>query len=445
MVFSSYSFLFLFLPFVLCVNRFLSLSLSNLFLLLCSLAFYCAGEGMLVLILIFSILWNYGFGLIISERVRGNKLALLFGVAGNLALLGYYKYFTFLVLSSFLKDFVVISAYSEIVLPIGISFFTFQGISYLVDVYRRVALSEVNPIKLGLYISFFPQLIAGPIIKYNEFVPYLSKRTSTLDKTYNGSLKFIRGLAKKVILADSLAIVADQIFATDPSSLPTFLAWIGVLVYSLQIYYDFSGYSDMAIGLCLIMGFKIPENFNYPYISKSLREFWRRWHISLSSWFKNYLYLPLGGNREGDFRTYINLGIVFFLTGLWHGASWNFVLWGLIHGLFMIIERLVDFENRKLPSILKHGYLLFVVGLSWIMFRVDSISEAKNYIQQLFCFSSDGDWYSGIYLNRSIENLRLINRSTKTILYSSVYLLISFYCFVELSISNYQPFIYFKF
>lgn len=466
MVFSSYLFLFLFLPLVILVNRSMTLKASNIFLLLASLLFYASGEGLLVLLLLISILWNFSFGLAIGKTERRKKLFCAVAIFGNLSLLAYYKYFGFLVENSPLVNYISEHRYSDIILPIGISFFTFQGISYLLDVYRKETPPENSIIRLGLYISFFPQLVAGPIVKYKELSSFLTHRVTSIDKTVAGSMRFIRGLAKKVIIADTLALVVDAIFLENLSALPTAVAWTGVLLYSLQIYYDFSGYSDMAIGLGLIFGFKIPENFNYPYISQSIREFWQRWHISLSTWFRDYLYIPLGGNRLGNNRTLFNLCVVFFLTGLWHGASWNFVLWGLVHGLFMIVERLSSFEKVKLPSFIKHLYVLMVVGLSWVLFRLPSFADALVYYKSLFSFSSTGDWYSYVLMTpylwfvillaivfalpvrkrlKSVLTRSLNNINNLAVFRYAGYFCLALLCMMELSMSSYSPFIYFKF
>lgn len=471
MIFSSFLFLFLFLPAVLVVNRFLPLKVSNVFLLVASLLFYFAGEGTLTLLLIASILWNYCFGLLLkSDKKKNstNKLLLGLGVTGNLSILIYYKYLGFIISNIGFLSFIPKSSYSSIVLPIGISFFTFQGISYIIDVYRKSELAEKNPIKVGLYISFFPQLIAGPIIKYHEIVQYLSNRTININQSVNGTYRFIRGLAKKIILANNFSIIADAIFETDISSLPTSLAWLGIILYSLQIYYDFSGYSDMAIGLGLIMGFKIPENFNYPYISKSIREFWRRWHISLSTWFRDYLYIPLGGNRRSPYRTYFNLAIVFFITGLWHGANWNFIIWGMLHGGFLIAERIKPASFSRVPDILKHIYTISVVTLAWVFFRTDTLENALGYFGRLFTFSNYGDFYPAIYLNNYfifllisgivlampvrkylIQKYHKMNfafsPNISLLITATVYLSLFIYCILELSIATHTPFIYFKF
>lgn len=471
MIFSSFLFLFLFLPVVLIVNRFLPLKVSNVFLFIASLLFYFVGEGTLTLLLIASILWNYSFGLLLKfekKKLLTNNILIGLGIAGNLSILIYYKYLGFIISNIGFLNCIPKSSYSSIVLPIGISFFTFQGISYIIDIFRNAEKAEKNPIKVGLYISFFPQLIAGPIIKYHEIVKYLSFRTINIDKTVNGSYRFIRGLAKKIILADNFSIIADAIFETDISALPTPLAWLGIITYSLQIYYDFSGYSDMAIGLGLMMGFKIPENFNYPYISKSIREFWRRWHISLSTWFRDYLYIPLGGNRKGPYRTYFNLAIVFFITGLWHGASWNFIIWGMVHGIFLIAERIRPAFFNNFPNVIKHIYTIVVVTLAWVFFRTDTLENSIGYFGRLFNFSNAGDYYPAIFLNNYTVFLllagilfsmpvrkyitykfNLLSNSIPTnvslILTGVVYLSLFIYCILELSIATHTPFIYFKF
>ena len=332
MVFSSLPFLFLFLPVVIILNWLLPTRVKNYSLLLASLFFYIWGEGVFVLLMLFSITLNYliGRSLFFAKQ---RKIALVVGLAVNLLLLFYYKYITFFADVIGLK-------YQEVHLPIGVSFFTFQGVSYLIDVYRAPTLVQKSWVKLGLYISLFPQLVAGPIVRYYDVEKQLDNRSHNHDLFYSGIVRFISGLCKKVIIADTISQISDDIFGyTDYTDLPTSLAWLGLVCYSLQIYFDFSGYSDMAIGLGRMFGFKFLENFNYPYISKSISELWRRWHISLGNWFKDYDYIPLGGSRKGEFQTTINLSIVFLLTGLWHGASWNFLIWGCWHGLFVVLEK----------------------------------------------------------------------------------------------------------
>ena len=332
MVFSSATFLFAFLPVVLIGVLITPRAARNLFLLFMSLFFYAWGELYFVALMLVSIMMNYLVGGAIGRSGKGTETARLWltvGIVINLALLGYFKYANFLVenwnlltVQLGLEPF----DHRDVHLPLGISFFTFQAMSYLIDVYRGDAEHDRNPINIALYIALFPQLIAGPIIRYHDVYQQIRTRSLSVDLAYSGLTRFICGLAKKLLIANPLGEVADQIFAINGNDLSTPVAWLGILCYSLQIYFDFSGYSDMAIGLGRMLGFRFLENFNYPYIASSVQAFWRRWHISLSNWFRDYLYIPLGGNRAGLFRTYCNLVIVFFLCGLWHGASWNFVI-----------------------------------------------------------------------------------------------------------------------
>ena len=325
MLFSSMTFLFLFLPAVCAVYYLVPKRLKNDVLLASSFFFYAWGEPHYVFIMILSVFINYA-GALLIEKTNFKKLFLALTILLNLGFLGYFKYFNFLAENINLllrRDIDPL----KIIMPIGISFYTFQAMSYVIDVYRKTAPAQKNIYNLALYIVLFPQLVAGPIVKYHDIAAQIDGREEDIDKVYRGILRFIGGLAKKVMIANTLGAVADEIFAADLQYISVFLAWIGALAYMFQIYFDFSGYSDMAIGLCLVFGFKIPENFNYPYISKSITEFWRRWHISLSTWFKQYLYIPLGGNRISKARTAVNLMIVFLVTGFWHGASWNFILW----------------------------------------------------------------------------------------------------------------------
>jgi alginate O-acetyltransferase complex protein AlgI len=390
MVFSSLVFLFLFLPAVLAIYVLLAnRMLRNLFLVVASLFFYAWGEGVYVAIMLVSIACNYIFGLII-ERFRKTgwstpvmTLALLF----NILLLGFFKYANFVVVN--LNGLLGLLHFGgvnlpRVHLPIGISFFTFHCMSYLIDVYRGVVTSQKSPEKFALYVSLFPQLIAGPIIRYHDVSDQLSERSVTLDGFVVGIRRFVIGLGKKVLIANTVAMTADQVFSLTPDHLSAGLAWLGVICYTLQIYFDFSGYSDMAIGLGRMFGFHFLENFDYPYISRSVREFWRRWHISLSNWFRDYLYIPLGGNRRSAARTYGNLFIVFFLCGLWHGASWTFVIWGMLHGAFLIIERspfgkLLD----RIWSPIRHLYALSVVIVGWVLFRSETLSQAVNFLSAM--------------------------------------------------------------
>lgn len=374
MVFSEPTFLFLFLPFFLISYIVAPVWARNALLLIASLIFYAWGEGLYILVLLGSIGLNYGFGLAI-EASEGQRrpLVLGLGVAANLGLLGYFKYLGF-----FLDNAGVANANDLApVLPVGISFFTFQALSYLIDLSARRIAVQRDPLRLALFISMFPQLIAGPIVRYSEVEAALTERKTTRSDFAIGMHRFVTGLAKKTLIADPLGLVADRIFAIPVDGLSPETAWLGALAYSLQLFFDFSAYSDMAIGLGRIMGFRFPENFNYPYVSRSITEFWRRWHMTLSRWFRDYVYIPLGGNRRGAARTYLNLSIVFLLTGFWHGAAWNFVFWGGYHGAFLILERLgLSRILQRLPRAVSHVYLLLVVILGWVPFRAEGLEQS---------------------------------------------------------------------
>lgn len=383
MVFSTPIFLFLFLPAVLVLNYIIPkkyIAAKNVVLLIASLFFYAWGEPKNVLLMLLSIAVNYVCGLLLGRfdsDEKKRKVVLWASVVFNLGLLFFFKYF----------NFVTGGIFPAIKLPIGISFFTFQIMSYTIDVYRRSVEPQKNLVKLALYISLFPQLIAGPIVRYIDVEKQLTYRECTAEKTARGMIRFSMGLAKKVIVSNTVAAICDGIFGST-NTVPAFTAWVGVICYALQIYFDFSGYSDMAIGMGHMLGFDFLENFNYPYVSCSVQEFWRRWHISLSSWFRDYLYIPLGGNRRGKVRTYINLIIVFACTGLWHGASFSFIVWGLWHGLFLVIERL-GFKKvlDKLPKFIGWIYTMLVVLVGWVFFRADTLSAAMKYLGEMFSFS----------------------------------------------------------
>ncbi len=400
MVFSSSIFIFIFLPLVIFLYYLCNKKVRNYILLLASFVFYACGGISYLKILLVSILINYIFGVLIDsldikeissndkkEISKYNKLkkfVLVIGVVLNLGLLFYYKYYDF-----FLENLNMIFHRNinlkHIVLPIGISFFTFQGMSYIIDIYRKDAKVNKNIFSVALYISLFPQLVAGPIVKYKTIDNEIRKREESIDEFSYGILRFVIGLAKKVIIADVLGGVANEIFTLiNTSGIDIMTAWLGAICYSLQIYFDFSGYSDMAIGIGHFFGFKFIENFNYPYIAKSITEFWRRWHISLSTWFKEYLYIPLGGNRRGN--VYFNLFIVFLVTGLWHGASWNFVVWGLWHGFFIIIERFIRDKSwyKNIPLTIKVFITLFIVLIGWVLFKAENLSTAMKYLSTMF-------------------------------------------------------------
>ncbi|EPY2284156.1 MBOAT family O-acyltransferase [Clostridium sporogenes] len=329
---------------------------------------------------------NYIFGLLIDKlkgKKRLKKIILLVGIMLNLILLFYYKYYDFAI-GNINRISNATFQYKGIILPIGISFFTFQGMSYIIDIYRNDAKVNKNIFSVALYISFFPQLIAGPIVKYKDIDNQIRKRKEYMEYFGYGIERFVIGLSKKVIIADTVAGIADTIFSLSNVGIDQPTAWLGAICYTFQIYFDFSGYSDMAIGLGYMFGFKFMENFNYPYISKSITEFWRRWHISLSTWFKEYLYIPLGGNRKGN--TYLNLFIVFFTTGLWHGASWNFIAWGIWNGIFIIIEKIINKKRWyiKIPSFIKTTITMFIVILGWVLFRANGLMDAINYLSIMF-------------------------------------------------------------
>ncbi len=391
MVFSSPIFLFLFLPVVLTGYFVLrTLRARNLWLLGASLFFYAWGEPLFLLLLFASTWMNYRLGIWVdvAEERHKRKLAVTLAIALNIGLLAFFKYANFVVYStnSVLSWFHVSPLpFPHIALPIGISFFTFHALSYVIDIYRRKVPAARRLSDTGLYIFLFPQLIAGPILRWNAMAPQFAARTVTRDGFAEGVRRFITGLAKKMIVANTVALPADQIFALPESELTTSLAWLGIVCYTLQIYFDFSAYSDMAVGLGKMFGFKFLENFDYPYIATSIREFWRRWHISLSSWFRDYLYIPLGGNRVSELRNYLNLIIVFGLCGLWHGASWAFVIWGFYHGLFLVFERTRwgNFVNQ-LPRPAGHVYAILVVMFGWVLFRSETFSQAILFFKAMF-------------------------------------------------------------
>ena len=397
MVFSSPIFMFLFLPAVLGLYFVVPKQWRNTLLLGASLIFYAWGETTFIFVLLLSIVFNHICGRIIfaSLKTPRAKVTLALAVSVNLAVLATFKYGGFLV-NDVTNPILVFLGRQPLVpwlipLPISISFFTFHALSYLIDIYRSAAQAQRSLGTTALYITLFPQLIAGPIIRYKDIAAQFIERTVTADDFYVGVKRFSVGLGKKMLIANSVAITADQIFGLSANQLTTPIAWLGVICYTLQIYFDFSGYSDMAIGLARMFGFRFLENFNYPYISQSVQEFWRRWHISLSNWFRDYLYIPLGGSRVSNRRTYANLVIVFFLCGLWHGASWTFVVWGLWHGLFLVLERLgLGALLERWPRPLRHVYTLLVVMVGWVWFRAETFSHAGSIIAAMFGFGSAG-------------------------------------------------------
>ena len=393
MVFSSPIFLFFFLPALIVVYFSTPKQFKNLLLLFASLLFYAWGEGFYIALMLLSISINYTFGRLIDKNTN-TKLYLFIGILTNLAILISYKYSNFIVDNFNVGlDALGIPAVelAPVHLPLGISFFTFQAISYLIDIHRKEIASQKSVVKLGLYIALFPQLVAGPIVRYKTIIAEINSRHVSSRMFAEGAERFIYGLAKKMLIANPLGYAVDVIFDLPISELPTHVVWLGIMFYALQIYFDFSGYSDMAIGLGRMFGFRFLENFNYPYSAQSLQEFWRRWHISLSTWFRDYLYIPLGGNRLSEVRTYGNLLVVFVLCGLWHGASWNFLIWGLFHGAVLSIERFgLSQLIGRLWRPLRHVYLLFVVLISWVFFRAETLPDALNYLQLMFSMDFKG-------------------------------------------------------
>jgi alginate O-acetyltransferase complex protein AlgI len=395
MIFSSILFLYLFLPVVLILYYSVGYRFRNFILLGASLLFYAWGELGYVLLMLFSIASNWLIGLSIDNtrsRPKVSRLVLGAGIALNLSLLAFFKYGNFFADNlNVILDLASLGRIDlePVHLPIGISFFTFQAMSYIIDVYRNHAMVQRRPVQLALYISLFPQLIAGPIVRYSDVALQIVRRSVSLEDFQCGIQRFVLGLGKKVLIANTMGAVADHIFSLPSETLPANLLWLGMITYTLQIYYDFSGYSDMAIGLGRMFGFRFPENFNYPYSATSIQDFWRRWHISLSSWFRDYLYIPLGGNRKGAARTYFNMLAVFFFCGLWHGASWTFIAWGLYHGLFLVMERLALGKILKtLPRLARHLYTATVFMVGWVFFRAESLPKALDFLSGLGRFDA---------------------------------------------------------
>ncbi|MBQ8311090.1 MAG: MBOAT family protein [Clostridia bacterium] len=397
MLFTSLEFLFAFFPITFGVNFLLPKKARNYWLLLASLFFYAWGEPSFLIVMLISILFNYLMALRIAEadgNERVRKLFLAITVIGNIGLLFVYKYMNFVTstLHSMIPSTQEMFEGTEFVLPIGISFFTFQAMSYVIDVYRGVPVQK-NLAYLGLYISLFPQLIAGPIVRYTTVADEINSREITPDRFCKGMLRFVKGFNKKVLLANILAQVADASFGAKELSVA--FAWFGALCYALQIFFDFSGYSEMAIGLGLMLGFTFLENFDYPYISKTITEFWRRWHISLGSWFRDYIYFPLGGSHvKSKLRLVFNLSVVWLATGIWHGASWNFILWGALYGLIIIVEKLLSIPKRvETVRPLRVGYQIFsmlMVLFGWVLFRAADLSFALDYLKAMFGIGSVG-------------------------------------------------------
>ncbi len=465
MVFSSPIFLFVFFPAVYLIYQLLpGIRSRNCWLALSSLVFYAFGQPRYLLLLLASVLVNYLFGLwLMSGKGRG---AAMFGaVMCNLLVLGVFKYLDFFLHTANSLGGLTLPLFG-IALPIGISFYTFQGMSYVIDVYRDPQTGTRSLGKLILYISFFPQLIAGPIIKYHDISQQIDERRLTPEGTLFGLRRFLIGLGKKLLLANTAGQAADAVFALAAGQLDARLAWLGAVSYTLQIYFDFSGYSDMAIGLGAIFGFTFRENFNLPYSAKSIKEFWRRWHISLSSWFRDYLYIPLGGNRKGKFRTGLNKLTVFFTTGLWHGANWTFVVWGLWHGLFATLEDVGIIPKRLRESVFGHLYTMLAVVVGFTIFRADSLGAAWVMIKSMFtgftfipantltlislldartaCFLITAVLLASGLPQQAVRRLSEgtgLSQGGRALAYGVLFIL----CVLNLSKATFNPFIYFQF
>ena len=468
MVFSSLTFLFVFLPIVLLIYYISPRPLKNFVILLFSLIFYAWGEPKFIFLIILSILINYIGALQIvknSSDTEKRKFIFITLLLIDISILFFFKYYGFII-SSIGSLFGIDLVIRDIPLPLGISFYTFQQISYIIDVYTKKTKVQKNLINFAAYITMFPQLIAGPIVKYNDIESQLKNRNENLTQFSSGVHRFIIGLGKKVLLANSIGAIWSEIKVIPLNEISILTSWIGIIAFALQIYFDFSGYSDMAIGLAKMFGFEFLENFNYPYISKSVTEFWRRWHISVGTWFREYLYIPLGGNKKGNLIQIRNLFVVWFTTGLWHGASFNFIAWGIYFGVILFIEKII-FKNilNKLPSFLCHIYTLILVLIGWVIFDMNTLSSAMEYISSMFGLSNNlvVDKLSLFILSNNIVILLIGIICSTTLLpnvfkklrcslkKSNIFIIISMYLIIFiLSISylvgeSFNPFLYFRF
>ena len=464
MVFSSMVFLCVFLPAAFCLHLLLpGMRAKNFLLVVASLVFYAYGEPIYVILLVASSAGNYILARLTGECPKIRKLTMTLAVVINLGLLVIFKYSGFLV-DTFNSVTGAGIPVPQVRMPIGISFFTFQALSYVIDVYRGDASVQKNFGKVLLYISFFPQLIAGPIVKYHDVEAEINNRKQTPEEIGKGIRRFIAGLSKKVLIANTMGLVADNLFGAAATGITGPGAWLGAVSYMLQIYFDFSGYSDMALGLGMMFGFHFHENFDYPYISASIREFWRRWHMSLSGWFKEYLYIPLGGNRRGKFRTVVNKMIVFVCTGIWHGASFNFLFWGIYHGFFLMLEEYIPFIGTKggqLKSFFQHVYALLVVCVGFVFFRADTMKQGCFWIREMF---TDFGWKASA-MSLTLQQLTpvyLVTLAAALVAAVPVNSMLKKYkwyegftyvlslagfalCVLSLAGGTYNPFIYFRF
>jgi len=468
MVFSSIIFMFTFLPLSLLLYYIMPRKFKNLILLMISLVFYAWGEPVYVLLMIFTIIFDYIMALIIDrnreDKVK-SKVIFIATVGVNLLILGFFKYYGFLIDNINLL-FNLNLQYTNLALPIGISFYTFQTLSYVVDVYLDKVKVQKSLISFALYVTMFPQLVAGPIVKYSDIDYQLTNRKESINKFGQGVDRFIRGLGKKVLLANNIGIVWTTIQGMNIDSISVLTSWIGIIAYTFQIYFDFSGYSDMAIGLGKMFGFEFIENFNYPYISTSISEFWRRWHISLGGWFKDYVYIPLGGNRVSTLKHIRNLFVVWLLTGLWHGASWNFVVWGLYYGFILFMEKIILHKVlSKTPKIIKHIYTMLLVMIGWVLFGSMDLTSALEYLKVMFGLSGNAlvDNSAIYYLYTNIKLLIILalcstpiisiifrqiikkGKSVGILFAVSINIIIILISIAYLVNETYNPFLYFRF
>ncbi len=469
MVFSSAVFLFAFLPSVLIIHTLVrNTTVRNILLIVASLLFYAWGEPVYVLLLLASIALNF----LLGRFVWGRKPVLVIAVVANLAFLVVFKYAGFIVQSINMLPFVELKV-PQVRMPIGISFYTFQALSYVIDTYREKEREPGSLLDVMLYVCLFPQLVAGPIVKYNSVRVQLKSRTVTTEGMADGVQRFIIGLSKKMLIANVMASAVDKMYALEMSQLDTASAWVGAVCYLFQIYFDFSGYSDMAVGMGKMFGFTFPENFNYPYTASSIRDFWKRWHISLTSWFREYLYFPLGGNRKGKVRTMFNRFFVFLCTGIWHGANWTFVVWGIYHGVLTIIETAVESRRKKytgsagsanaskaLRGILGHIYTLLAVTIGFVIFRADTMGQAAAFIKNMFSFTrtqygfmTASSVMSPLFIitmmiaaAASTPILRMVPQRKASLAVGRVCTIILYLlCIMEIAAGSYNPFIYFRF
>lgn len=467
MVFSSIIFIFVFLPITVLVYFISPKSIRNFIILISSLIFYGWGEPIYISIMIFSTIFDYINGIII-DKYRNNKALtsgiFLNSIVINLGILFFFKYYGFLI--SNINGILGLNIeVHTLPLPVGISFYTFQTMSYVIDVYLNKVKVQKNIISFGAYVTMFPQLVAGPIVKYSDVEKELNNRKETFEKFGEGVERFILGLGKKVLLANNIGFLWTTIKGTNIEELSVVTAWIGIIAFTFQIYFDFSGYSDMAIGLGKIFGFNFIENFNYPYISKSVTEFWRRWHMSLGGWFREYVYIPLGGNREGLKKQIRNLLIVWFLTGFWHGASWNFILWGVYFGIFIIIEKLFLGKYLNKHSIFAHIYTMIIIIVGWVLFEFDNVIQGFKYIKTMFLLSSNVlvDSSTIYYLKTNgllfimliilstplvynfINKAKKASKIKNILTISLIHIMILFLSISYLINETYNPFLYFRF